>query len=85
METSFIDIFKDDTTKMWSLSRLSAASVLVFNLIYAAYSVFKTGAMADIGNNWMLTALALYGLNKGVTTLTNIKAGANEVSVKQGA
>lgn len=55
---------------------------MLFNLIYAAFSVFKTGVMADIGNNWMLTALALYGLNKGATTLTTVKAGGNEVTTK---
>lgn len=82
METSFTDIFKDDATKMWSLSRLSAASIILVNLVYAAYSVYRTGVMADIGNNWMLAALALYGLNKGAATLTNVKAGTNELSLK---
>ena len=81
METSILDIFKDDTTKQWSLTRLSSAVVLVSNFVYAAYSVFKTGLMPDLGNNWLLLVLALYGLNKTASTVTTVKAGGNEVQL----
>ncbi|MGL4677800.1 MAG: hypothetical protein ACRCWC_00275, partial [Plesiomonas shigelloides] len=73
-----LDMFKDDATKMWSLARLSAALVLLVNFIYAAWAVFKTGAMPDIGGNWTLLLLALYGLNKAGSTITTLKAGQNE-------
>lgn len=75
-----IDMFKDDVTKMWSLSRASAATVLLFNFAYAAYSVYKTGLMADIGNNWLLLALALYSMNKGASTYKEVKIGGNSIN-----
>ena len=79
---TFFDMFKDDATKQYSLTRVSSAIVLTFNFLYAAYSVYATGQMPDLGNNWLLLVLALYGLNKTASTVTSVTAGTNKVEIK---
>ena len=76
-----MDMFKDDATQQWSLARVSAALVLLANFAYAAWSTFKTGIMPDIGGNWTLLLLALYGINKAGSTITTMKAGTGEVTI----
>jgi hypothetical protein len=67
-----MDMFRDDATKQLSLTRVSSAVVLLFNLFYVLKVVSATGQLPDLGNNWLLLILALYGLNKGSSTVTAI-------------
>lgn len=75
-----MNMFKDDANGHWSLTRVSSAIVLLANFVYAAWSVFKTGTMPDIGNNWLVLVLALYGMNKGASTFKEIKIGGNTIN-----
>lgn len=73
----FRDIFKDDATGQWSLSRISAVVTLAFNCAFALGSVIQTGQLPDLGNNWLILILALYGLNKAASTAKEITNGGN--------
>lgn len=77
-------MFKDDVTKQWSLSRISAFVTLIFNLSYSGYTVFITKNFPDLGNNWMLLVLFLYGLNKGATVARTITLGQNKIDLGLG-
>lgn len=71
-------IFRDDATGQWSFSRLSAALVLVVNLIYAAWVVYHTSALPDLQTGWLSLILALYGINKISTGITLSKSTPQE-------
>jgi hypothetical protein len=62
------DMFRDDATKQLSLTRVSSAVVLGFNLLYALKVVSTTGQLPDLGNNWLILICALYGINKSAST-----------------
>jgi hypothetical protein len=64
------DMFKDDVTKMWSLGRVSAAIVLVLQLVYAGYMVFSAKTMPDLQVGWGGFILAAYGINKITSAVT---------------
>jgi len=66
-------IFCDDATGQWSLSRISAALVLVVNLIYAAWVVYHTRTLPDLQAGWLTLILALYGINKTVGVFSAVK------------
>ena len=77
-----LDMFKDDVTKQWSLSRVSAFMVVVFNIAYCGYTVWVGDTFPDLGNNWLVLVLTLYGLNKGATVARAIKIGGNSVDMQ---
>ena len=77
---SILSMFKDDATGEWSLTRVSSGFVLVSNFVYAGWAVYKTGTMPDIGNNWLILVLALYGMNKTASAYKEVKIGGNTIS-----
>ena len=71
-----MDFLRDDHTKQLSLSRISIVLVLGVILIYAGVQVIKTGTLPDLGNGWLTYLLGQYGLNKGASTVTEIKTAS---------
>jgi len=64
-------IFQDNGK--WSLSRISAALVLLVNLVYAAWVVYNTKALPDLQAGWLTLILALYGINKTTGVFAAVK------------
>ncbi|RQW89945.1 MAG: hypothetical protein EHM79_02240 [Geobacter sp.] len=75
---SILVIFRDDATGQWSFSRISAALVLLVNLIYAAWIVYSTRTLPDLQTGWLTLILSLYGINKIATGITLAKATPQE-------
>lgn len=78
MQMKFSQMFMDDSTKQLSLGRVGAAVILLFQLGCFGHMMATGKGLVDLPSNWMLTALALYGINKSsstVTAITEIKNG----------
>ena len=70
----------DDTLKSrgkWSVGRLTMLATFIGNLAFAAWSVYKTGAMPDLPPNWLILISTMYGLNKA-GQVGMAKAASNE-------
>jgi len=73
----------NDTLKergKWSMGRLSMLLILVSNVACSMYLTYTTNQLSDIPVNWAGTLLALWGINKTSTTMTDIKGVTNDVS-----
>lgn len=64
------NMFCDDATGQLSFVRLSAAVVILLNLIYAGWIVYKTTVLPDIPTGWLTYVLIGYGLHKASSTVS---------------
>lgn len=70
---NLLQMFRDDVTGKWSLSRISGAVVLALNLMFAAWVVFTTSKFPDLPEGWLMLILGLYGINKIAGVLSTVK------------